>query len=145
MQIRLKSFRSFKKRLLSFIRLMPNSIYNIHNPLGVKYLTRLRIGFSHLKEHKFRHNFQDSTDPMCSCSSGIETMIHFFLHCTNFNIQRQTLFEKIAKIDATILTENEDSIANTVLFGKPSYENSFNKAMLDAPIEYILRFNNPLF
>ena len=82
---------------------------------------------------------------MCSCSSGIETMIHFFLHCTNFNIQRQTLFEKIAKIDATILTENEDSIANTVLFGKPSYENSFNKAMLDAPIEYILRFNNPLF
>ena len=141
MQIRLKCL----KKLLTFIRPMPNSIYNIHNPLGVKYLTRLRIGFSHLKEHKFRHNFQDSTDPMCSCSSGIETMIHFFLHCTNFNIQRQTLFEKIAKIDATILTENEDSIANTVLFGKPSYENSFNKAMLDAPIEYILRFNNPLF
>ena len=141
MQIRLKCL----KKLLTFIRPMPNSIYNIHNPLGVKYLTRLRIGFSHLKEHKFKHNFQHSIDPMCSCSSGIETMIHFFLHCTNFNIQRQTLFEKIAKIDATILTENEDSIANTVLFGKPSYENSFNKAMLDAPIEYILRFNNPLF
>ena len=124
---------------------MPNSIYNIHNPLGVKYLTRLRIGFSHLKEHKFKHNFQDSIDPMCSCSSGIETTIHFFLHCGNFNIQRQTLFDKI---DANILTENKYSVVITLLFGKPNCENSFNKTMLNASIEYILsneRFYNSLF
>ena len=127
---------------------MPNSIYNIHNLLGVKYLTRLRIGFSHLKQHKFKHNVQDSVDPMCSCSSGIETTIHLFLHCANFNIQRQTLFDKIGTIDANILTENEDSIVNTLLFGKPNCENSCNKAMLNASIEYILsteRCNNPLF
>ena len=127
---------------------MPNSICNIHNPLGIKYLTRLRIGFSYLKEHKFKHNFQDSIDPMCSCSSGTETTIHFFLHCTNFNTQRQTLFDKIVTTDPNILTENEDSIVNTLLFGKPNSENSFNKAMLNASIEFILsteRFNNPLF
>ena len=85
---------------------------------------------------------------MCSCSSGIETTIHFFLHCPNFKIQRQTLFEKIAITNANILTENEDSIVNTLLFGKSNCENSFNKAMLNASIEYILsteRFNNPLF
>ena len=85
---------------------------------------------------------------MCSCSSGIETTIHFFLHCINFNIQRQALFDKIATIDANILSEDEDSIVNTLLFGKPNFENSFNKAMLNASIEYILsteRFNNPLF
>ena len=52
------SFKVFRKRLLSFIRPIPNSIYNIHNPFGVKYLTRLRIRFSHLKEHKFKYNFQ---------------------------------------------------------------------------------------
>ena len=85
---------------------MPNSIYNIHDPLGIIYLTRLRIGFSHLKEYKFKHNFQDSIDPICSCSSGIETTILFFLHWANFNMQRQTLFDKIATIDANILTEN---------------------------------------
>ena len=104
MQIRLKFF---KKHLLSFIRHMPNSIYNIHNPLRAKYLTRLRIGFSHLKERKFKHNFQYSVDPMCSCSIGIETTIHFLPHCANFNIQRETLFDKIATIDVNILTENE--------------------------------------
>ena len=127
---------------------MPNSIYNIHNPLGVKYLTRLRIGFSHLKEHKFKHNFQDSIDPTCSCSSGIETTIHFFLHCANFNIQRQTLPDKIATINVNILTENGASIVNNLLFGKPNSENSFNKAMLNASVEYILpieRFKNLLF
>ena len=116
---------------------MPNSIYNIHKPLGVKYLTRLRIGFSHLKEHKFKHNFHYSIDPMCSGSKGIETTINFFLHCASFNTQRQTLFNKIANIDANILTENEDSS-----------ENSFNKAMLNASIEFVLstkRFSNPLF
>ena len=59
-------------------RPIPNSIYNVHNPLGIKYLTRLRIGISHLKEHKFRHSFQDSIDPMCSCGSGIEKTINFF-------------------------------------------------------------------
>ena len=47
-------FKFLKKCILSFIRPMPNSIFNIHNPPGVKYLTRLRIGFSHLKEHKFK-------------------------------------------------------------------------------------------
>ena len=144
MQIRLKCL----KKLLTFIRPMSNSIYNIHNPLAVKYITRLRIGFSHLKKHKFKHNFQDSIDPMCICSSGSKTMIHFFLHWVNFNIQRQTLFKKIATTDANILTENEDSIVYTLLFGKANSENSFNKAMLNASIQYILsseRFNNPLF
>ena len=126
---------------------MPNSIYNIYNPLGVKYLTRLRIGFSHLKELEFKHIFQDSIDPMYSCSSDIETTIYLFLHCASFNIQIQTFFDKKVTIDANILIENKDSIVNTVLFGKPNCENFINKAMLNASIEYILsteRFNNPL-
>ena len=56
---------------------IPNSIYKIHNPLGIKYLTRLGIGLSHLKEHNSSNSFQDSIDPMCSCGSGIETAVHF--------------------------------------------------------------------
>ena len=34
------SFHVFKKHILDFIRPLPNSIFNIHNPLGIKYLTR---------------------------------------------------------------------------------------------------------
>ena len=27
--------------------------------MGIRYLTRLRLGLSHFNDHKFRHNFQD--------------------------------------------------------------------------------------
>ena len=53
------SFEVFKKCILSSIRHMPNIIYNIHNLLGVKYLTTLRIEFSHLKDE-----LQDSINPV---------------------------------------------------------------------------------
>ena len=64
---------------------------------------------------------------MCNCSSGIETMIYFFLNCANFNTQRQTLFDKIATIDVNILTEIEDIIVNTLFFEKPNGENSLKQ------------------
>ena len=64
-------------------------------PLGVKYLTRLRTGFSHLKEHKFRYNLQDSIHTMYCCSSGIERRSHFFFHCAHYNTQRKALIDRI--------------------------------------------------
>ena len=46
-----KSILIFRNSLLKIGRSMENSIYNIHDPVGVKYLTRLRLGPSHLNEH----------------------------------------------------------------------------------------------
>ena len=80
---------TFKKKLLNFIRPCSSSIFDIHNPIGNKLLTRLRLGFSHLHEHKFRHCFQDTLNPLCEFGKDIESTMHFFLHCTNFLIPRQ--------------------------------------------------------
>ena len=44
-----ESIGIFKGRLLSFIRPSQSSVYNIFDPSGLKLLTRLRLGFSHLK------------------------------------------------------------------------------------------------
>ena len=44
---------SLKKSLLQFIRPSPCSIFGVHNPSGVTLLTRLRVGLSHLRAHKF--------------------------------------------------------------------------------------------
>ena len=41
---------------------------NIFDPKGLKLLTRLRLEFSHLNEHRFRHNFEECVNPLCSCS-----------------------------------------------------------------------------
>ena len=37
--------------------------------VGVKLLSRLRLKFSNLNEHKFRHNFEDAPSPMCNYGS----------------------------------------------------------------------------
>ena len=63
----------FKKKLLKFIRPSGNSIFRCHNPKGIKLLTRLRLGLSHLREHKFKHGFLDSLNPVCSCGQNVET------------------------------------------------------------------------
>ena len=34
-------------------------------PLGIKLLNRLKVEFSHLNKHKFRHNFADTLNPLC--------------------------------------------------------------------------------
>ena len=116
-----------KKHLLNFIRPTPSNFFNINNPLGLKLLTRLRIGFNHLKEHKFKHNFQDSVDPLCCCGNDIESTVHFFLHFSNFTTQRQTLLNKLKSINASIMTENENSVVRTLLFGRPDFNYSTNK------------------
>ena len=66
-----ESISSFKTKLLSFIRPVQSNVYNIFDPQGLKLLARLRLGFSHLNEHRFRHNFQDCINPLCSCSLEI--------------------------------------------------------------------------
>ena len=68
-----KPFLIFRYSLLKIGRPMQNSIYNTHDPVGKKYFTRLRLGLNHLNDHKFRHNFQDCLNPLCSCSLEVET------------------------------------------------------------------------
>ena len=62
-----KTYLLFRKNLLPFLRLIENSIYSIYDTLAIKPLHRLRLSFSHLREHKFRHNFADTVNPLCSC------------------------------------------------------------------------------
>ena len=58
----------FINHLFKEIRPKLSPLYNIHNPSGIKLLTRLRLGLSHLNEHKFNHNFDDCVNPFCTCS-----------------------------------------------------------------------------
>ena len=46
-----------KLSLLKLVRPVANSIFEINNSYGLKLLTRLCLGLSNLRYHKFRHNF----------------------------------------------------------------------------------------
>ena len=74
------SINIFKKPLLQFVRPSPKSLFNCHIPKGIKYEIRSRLGLSHLREHKFKHSFQDTLNPFCDCGCEIETTAHFPLH-----------------------------------------------------------------
>ena len=62
----LDSYGTLKNSILKFIRPSPNSVFECHNLQGIKFLTRLRLGLSHLREHKFKHSFQDSLNHYAS-------------------------------------------------------------------------------
>ena len=101
-----------KKRIFEFIRPLPNSIFDIYNPYGIKLLTRLRLGLSHFNEHTFKHGFSDTINPICICGGDIESINHFFLHCSEYFEARQTLFDNIQSIDKMLLSQNEFSLTH---------------------------------
>ena len=93
-----ESISSFKCRLLSFIRPFQNGIYNIFDPKGLKLLTRLRLGHSHLNAHRFRHNFQDCLNSLCSCSLEPEDTSHCLLHCYHFSNHCADLMNSVKSV-----------------------------------------------
>ena len=88
-----KSVKFFKKMIVADNK--ENSVFSVYDPYGVKLLTRLRLQFIHLKEHKFRHGFGDTVSPMRWCNAEIEDTEHFLLRCHFYSIQRFELFNNI--------------------------------------------------
>ena len=79
------SFNIFRKSILKFIRPSANSFFNYHNPKEIKFITRLRFGLSHLREHKFKHSIQDSLNPFYSCGLDIESTAHVHIESTSLS------------------------------------------------------------
>ena len=101
--------------------------FGIHNPIGLQLLTRLRLGFSHLNEHKFRHNFRDFLNLLCECKLEPEATSHFLLRCHLFQVERTTLLNDIKKIDKRIINDNASILDQILLYGNKNYNHNTNK------------------
>ena len=132
------SFSAFKKSILNFIRPSPNSIFTCHNPKALKFLTRLRLGLSHLRYHKFKHNFQDSLNPLCNCGLLAETTSHYLLHCPLIADERKTFLSNIKSINHKFLEQNDSTLTQTFLYGDPASSVETNTLILNAAIQYVL-------
>ena len=135
--------------LLKIGRPLQNSIFKDLYPLGIKFLTRLRLGLSHLNEHKFKHNFQKCLNPLCSCSLEVASTIHFFLHCHFFFVDkfRQILLETAENIIKDISHLNDNLLVNQLLYGSQGYSFQENNKNINASIRYVLdteKFSGPL-
>ena len=130
------SYSVFRKALLDFIRPTANSTFGT-NVSGLKLLTRLRVGFSHLREHKFKHNFQDTLNPLCPCSLEAEDTYHFFMRCQSFSNQRNVLFDDLNSINSEILKMSENEIVQVLLFGNKSFSKDMNFRIITSSIRFI--------
>ena len=140
------SHQQFMKSLLFFIKSTCSSLFSIHS-VGVKLLVRLRLGFSHLREHKFRHNFHDNLNPLWSCSLKPEKTSHYLLCCHNVSSSRLVLMNDLNLIDSFISQLNETALANILLYGDSKKSTSENSKSLQSTIRYIIatkRFDDSL-
>ena len=138
----------FKKQYLNFIRPTPNNVFKCENHRRVKLITRLRVGLSHLREHKFKHSFQDTLNPICSCGFDVESTSHYILHCPMYNDERHTILSTIKSINCRLLDVTETILIKTLLFGNCSVDAETNTQILNATSEYILttkRLDESLF
>ena len=99
-------------------------------------LTRLRLGFSHLREHKFRPNFSYS----CRCigGDGDETTEQFLLRCQHFANTHSTLLDLVSdilKTDIKVLPEHR--LVEILLYGDNNWNEIANKLITEATIAFI--------
>ena len=77
----------------------------------------MRLGFSHLRELKFRHNFADTLNPLCLCSLETEDTGHYFLRCQNSPSFHITLMNDLNNINTAIASLNSNDLLRVILYG----------------------------
>ena len=102
----INSINTFKLSILNFVRPTASSGFEVHDIKGIKLLTRLRLDFNHLNEHKFQHNFNDTINPTCSSGKEPEATLHYLLRCDLCLIYRLELFNDVKNSLEEKLFEN---------------------------------------
>ena len=134
-----ESLSIFKKNVLKIYRPVKKSLFNIHDPNGIKRIFQLRVGLSPLKSHKNSHNFQDTPDDTCRCTLSAETSQHYFLHCPDFIYHRQILFQILNPI---MFVNNmhfldDTNLVQLLLYGHEKLKRHENQSILTATINFI--------
>ena len=127
----------FKGELVRLVIQSKKSYFGIHDIEGIRLLTRLRVHFSDLREHKFRHKFQCSS-PMCLCQTGIENNEHYFLHCPRHSNYRKDLLDRISNVvDVDIGNLSSTDLCNLLLYGNSRLSFDTNRQIIELTITFI--------
>ena len=135
------------QNILNLIHPSSSGIFSCHSPKALIFITRLRLGLSHLRYHKFKHNFQDSLNPLCNCGLITETTSHYLLHCPSFADEGKNFLSNIKRINHKFLEQNDSTLTQTFLFGDPASSVETNTLILNAATQHVLsteRFDEAL-
>ena len=133
----LPTLNEFKNKLCKFIRPEKSSFYNILDSYGIKLLTKIRVSFSDLRDHRYDHKF-NCDNPTCLCGLEDETAVHFFLCCPRFDQLRIAYLGKVSEIvgsDVTVLPN--DHLMHILMYGSNVYNGVSNEAIIIETIQFI--------
>ena len=128
------SYNLFGNTLLKFIRPVPTKTFNINDSVGVQLL---RLGFSHPREHNFRHGVRDILSPLCPCSIETESTAHYFLSYHFYNANKSALMNKWNEIDSSVSTLTESKLIDLILYGSDKFDVKKNHNILMCTIKFI--------
>ena len=128
---------SISQSTFRLYRRTANGTFGTKDVSGLKLLTRLCVGFSHLREHKFKHNFQDTLNPLCPCSLEAEDTYHFFMRCQSFSNQQNVLFDDLNSVNSEILKMSENEIVQVLLFSNKRFSKDMNFRILTSSIRFV--------
>ena len=142
------SVNEFEEIILSFTRPKKNSVFAMYNTKVLKLMTHLRLNFSHSNEHKFRHDFKHTVDPMCKCGLETETTLHFLLRCRLHSTIRTELLDDIYTVASSLTSYPDEKLLNILLYGSAYFSVKTNQSFLNSAIKFLKiseRVDNPLF
>ena len=96
----------------------------------------MRLNFSHLKKHKFRHVFADTVNPMCPCGADVETTEDFLLPCHFFSTQRFKLFDILERATSDFKNLSVKDQVSFLLYGSKANTSENFKKNIKIIIEY---------
>ena len=109
--VTMPSFLVLKKHLQTLFRPPKKSIFDIHDPHGVKYIFQLRVGLSPLREH------------------------NFLFKCPLDATQRASL---AASVIAVLILQNPNHLASSVaVYGHPDLLENDNTKIIEATIKFL--------
>ena len=121
-------------------------MFNIHNSIGKKLVTRLRLELTYLNERRFYHKFQNCTKP--KCISKNDSASHFFLYCHFYIPISATLFDKLKEIGNNLQEVSNQTVTTIPLHGSPNLKDNQNLQILKFTNKYTMdskRFTGSLF
>ena len=87
----------FRRKPLAVKRQKQTSVSSVYDRIGIQNVTKLRLHFSPLNDHRVRHNC-DCFNPRCLFGIRDEDNEHFLLHRPQFGLEPMDLFRQLAEV-----------------------------------------------
>ena len=131
------SYNLFSNALSKFIRPVQRKTFNFNYSVRTRLLACFRLGFSQVREQKFRHGIRDIFNLLFPCSTEAATTTYYFLLFHFYNANRCALINDLKESESSFSTLNENKFINLNFFGSNKLDDKKCQNILMCTIKFI--------